>query len=422
MKKSIKKTLAFTLSLLLLTTPIIGSNLISAENTENDISAVDILKQEITLSTKNNPEYFVFSGEYNEILVGFSEKGKEIVDTDINLVVDNVFVIGYEAFLENSQIKSVEFCEGVERIGEYSFKNNVNLKSIKMTNSVFDIGHEAFYNCFALEDVVYSCNDTTTSNYDRVFSNDVRTSEQLNYEGFNLSFDITTYHVNDDLEIRTSNFDELKLKNIVIPEGVVMLEDTFVDTEAVSISIPSTMTRMTSIPCNIDLEININNNAGLIKYFNGYFFRFGDVNRDDNIDNADLLDTAQYLTKEKQYTTHEYFKGYGESSYPDKETALTIAKEKALEDCKSQYNYDANKFILIEYQVLDEGYITKNEDEIETFLYKVGVIGIQYTTHDIPFYDMHKLSADINIDGVVDIADLALLKQHLMGDTVNNLE
>jgi len=33
-----------------------------------------------------------------------------------------------------------------------------------------------------------------------------------------------------------------------------------------------------------------------------------------------------------------------------------------------------------------------------------------------------KMSADINIDGVVDVADLAMLKQYLMGDTVDNIK
>ena len=93
-----------------------------------------------------------------------------------NLVIlDKVETIGSYAFAQASSkttLKSVEFGNGLNSIGESSFEHNSGLTSIEIPNSVQSIGREAFYGCTSLVSITLpfvGYSRTTTSGYTSAF-------------------------------------------------------------------------------------------------------------------------------------------------------------------------------------------------------------------------------------------------------------
>lgn len=332
MKKS-KRTLSIVLALYLLATPVMSSGTASAVTTmettilspeeqqkqENIRTSSEILQNRvdvqnsITISTKLNPEYFEMQTiiSNNDKLLGFSEEFKNTLKTGnlnvkINLVIDGVKAVDSFAFKETPQIISVYFSNTVEYIFHDSFEGCENLKNVWMTNNVTEVSEGAFWDCFSLENVVLSCYGIK----DYAFSNSIERSKEAGYEGFNLTFDnrliLTDSHVKP-LVISSETLDAynyLKLKTITFPEEVVAIGSLdFSEAEAESISFPKTLEYLENIklPTNEDLKIITNGNDVVAKALNGNYFGFGDSNIDGRIDNLDLVNTAQYLLKTKEF-------------------------------------------------------------------------------------------------------------------------
>lgn len=65
-------------------------------------------------------------------------------------------IIGYVAFGECDNLKTVEFPEGVTYIGYRCFFDCKNLKKVYMPKSIEDVGSEIFLNCKKLKEVTLS--------------------------------------------------------------------------------------------------------------------------------------------------------------------------------------------------------------------------------------------------------------------------
>ncbi len=335
-----KRTLSIVIALALLVTPVMSSGTASAtETTEKTLLSLEeqfgeqekkevirtnseILQNRvdvdnaITLSTKENPEYFELQTiiSNNDKLLGFSEEFKNTLKTGnlnvkINLVIDGVKAVDSEAFKETPQIISVYFSNTVEYISHNSFEGCENLKNVWMTNQVKEINRGAFWDCFSLENVVLSCYGTK----DYAFSNSIERSKEAGYEGFNLTFDnrliLTDSYVKPPV-ISSETLDAynyLKFKTITFPEEVVAIGSLdFSEAEAESISFPKTLEYLENVklPINEDLKVYTQNDI-VSKFFNGKYFSFGDNNLDERVDNVDLVNTAQHLLKSKDFNWKE---------------------------------------------------------------------------------------------------------------------
>lgn len=332
-----KRTLSIVIALALLVTPVMSSGTLSATETtllsleeqfeeqrkqEEIRTSSEILQNRvdvdnaITLSTKENPEYFELQTiiSNNDKLLGFSEEFKNTLRTGnlnvkINLVIDGVKAVDSEAFKETPQIISVYFSNTVEYIFKHSFESCENLKNVWMTNQVKEINRGAFWDCFSLENVVLSCYGTK----DYAFSNSIERSKEAGYEGFNLTFDnrliLNSYVQPPVISSETLDaYNYLKFKTITFPEEVVAIGSLdFSEAEAESISFPKTLEYLENVklPTNEDLKIITNGNDVVAKSLNGKYFGFGDNNLDGRVDNVDLVNTAQHLLKSKDFNWKE---------------------------------------------------------------------------------------------------------------------
>ena len=67
-------------------------------------------------------------------------------------IPESVVIISGGAFLDNTELKSVNIHEGVKHIGHYAFSRCRNLKTISISNPETSIGYKAFYGCKGLAD------------------------------------------------------------------------------------------------------------------------------------------------------------------------------------------------------------------------------------------------------------------------------
>ncbi|MBO5881301.1 MAG: leucine-rich repeat domain-containing protein, partial [Paraprevotella sp.] len=107
----------------------------------------------INASNGSIEDDFVFSvvGEKN-ILTGYlGEGGALTLPADYR---GEDYVIGENAFSENTSITSVEIPSSVTSIGDSAFEGCSGLTSIKIPSSVTSIGNSAFYNCVNLKTVI----------------------------------------------------------------------------------------------------------------------------------------------------------------------------------------------------------------------------------------------------------------------------
>lgn len=89
-----------------------------------------------------------FKYELSDVIRGYKGNDKEVV------IPDGIWMIGCEAFADNSNITSVVIPSGVIHIREAAFYNCSNLTNIVIPNSVETIGAEAFKNCSQLKSIV----------------------------------------------------------------------------------------------------------------------------------------------------------------------------------------------------------------------------------------------------------------------------
>lgn len=68
-------------------------------------------------------------------------------------VPDNVKYISSGLFYQNTDLKNIEFSEGLEEIGTFAFSGCTGLSEVKMPESLKKIGYSAFSECTGLKDV-----------------------------------------------------------------------------------------------------------------------------------------------------------------------------------------------------------------------------------------------------------------------------
>lgn len=73
-------------------------------------------------------------------------ENEDIVNDTFNIPED-VITLGYNAFSECKNLKSVHIPDSVTTIGDYAFAGCTNLTNINIPNSVTYIGHNAFWGC-----------------------------------------------------------------------------------------------------------------------------------------------------------------------------------------------------------------------------------------------------------------------------------
>ena len=186
-------------------------------------------------------------------------------------IPESVVIISGGAFLDNTELKSVNIHEGVKHIGHYAFSRCRNLKTISISNPETSIGYKAFYGCKGLADkkgfVIYkgilqdylgSDTDVTipkgvTEICDSVFSQkDKMTSvtipdtvTTIGREAFNDCRNLETAVIPDS--VRTMGAEVFRscssLTAITLPEGLTSIEDGAFDCckSLTSVSIPSSV-------------------------------------------------------------------------------------------------------------------------------------------------------------------------------------
>ncbi len=108
------------------------------------------------ISADENNEYF--SSDESGIL--FDKNKSTLIcypsgKTEASYVIPaGVIAIGYAAFGQNNNLKSITISDGVTSIGDYAFWWCENLSSVIIPNGVTSIGVKAFYGCERLTDVI----------------------------------------------------------------------------------------------------------------------------------------------------------------------------------------------------------------------------------------------------------------------------
>lgn len=144
MKKTIKKTLAFVLSVLMLVS-VMPVSLVFAES-------ADVYEY---TTTDNEATITKYNGSETEVII--PEK----------LGVNTVVAIGTQAFYGNTGIVSVAVPDTVNSIGEGAFMGCSELKSVVLGDSVSTIGNVVFRNCYNLKEI--TINKSVTSIGDKIF-------------------------------------------------------------------------------------------------------------------------------------------------------------------------------------------------------------------------------------------------------------
>jgi hypothetical protein len=92
----------------------------------------------VTFIIMDSNETFLYTGQ-----------ALEDIPRDItHVVVDpSIKEIGVEAFAGCSQLRNVELCEGLERIGDWAFESCLSLTSIHIPSTVKKTGEAAFLDC-----------------------------------------------------------------------------------------------------------------------------------------------------------------------------------------------------------------------------------------------------------------------------------
>ena len=129
----------------------------SAENGGVGKNALSVSNRDSSYISKliNDSEYIVYIDGEDKILVRY--EGEE---TDI-VIFNYITEINYCAFIDCSNLTSVEIPDSVTRIGDCAFSDCSSLTSVVLGENVTTIGWDAFYNCSSLTSVVIPDNVIT---------------------------------------------------------------------------------------------------------------------------------------------------------------------------------------------------------------------------------------------------------------------
>lgn len=145
--------------------------------------------------------------------------GPEILNTTIAVVPSyiNSFpvkTIGYAAFKNQTKLRKIIICDGIEVIGNQAFSGCNSMDSIVLPKSINEIGELAFQNCSLLKQITIPNNVTTISN--SMFSG----CSALSYVNMG-------YATNNIKTIGSNAFAGCNsLKTIVIPNSVELIKQS----------------------------------------------------------------------------------------------------------------------------------------------------------------------------------------------------
>ncbi len=187
-------------------------------------------------------------------------------------IPESVVIISGGAFLNNTELRSVNIHEGVKHIGNYAFSRCRNLKTISISNPETSIGYKAFYGCKGLADkkgfVIYKgvlqdylgsgavvkIPKGVTEICDSVFSNNEKltsvtipdTVTSIGSKAFNNCINLETAVIPDSVRAMGAEVFRScsRLTAITLPKGLTSIEDSSFDIckSLSSVSIPSSVT------------------------------------------------------------------------------------------------------------------------------------------------------------------------------------
>lgn len=106
--------------------------------------------------------------------------GSEIYEPEEVVIPESMTYIPNCAFYNWDYLKSVEFHDNIQSIGDYAFCNCTGLQSLTLPNSVKKIGENAFYNCNWLQSIrIESVNDWARIKFDNSSSNPLSYAKNL---------------------------------------------------------------------------------------------------------------------------------------------------------------------------------------------------------------------------------------------------
>jgi hypothetical protein len=105
---------------------------------------------------------FLYSKDKNTLIK--CPRGKTGSATILNSVTE----IGWDAFLDCTELTSVTIPNSVTSIGSWAFDGCTGLTSITIPNSVTSIGHDAFYGCTGLTSMTVEATNPPSASYSMV--------------------------------------------------------------------------------------------------------------------------------------------------------------------------------------------------------------------------------------------------------------
>lgn len=153
-------------------------------------------------------------------------------------------VIGQDAFSQNN-IRTLKIPRGVEQINNTAFTRNYQLEKVTISNTVSYIGQSAFFYC-SIKNLLFEDESQLTSIESDVFSNNLLTNIEIPSSVIDISSyafkdnRLNVIEFEDDSKLITLEDDAFgysekmsykaiksKISNIIIPKGVIVLENCF---------------------------------------------------------------------------------------------------------------------------------------------------------------------------------------------------
>ncbi len=150
MRKSFKKVTAILLAVMMLTSTIALSGAVTASAADASVAATDIMSGSSFQYGDFTCRYVSYSGG-----IEIEKCAETVVDAVVPASIEGypIVTIGYRAFVDNTNLKSVTLPNTLTDIDSYAFQGCTSLESIEIPDSVEYIGYAAFENCTSLMNI-----------------------------------------------------------------------------------------------------------------------------------------------------------------------------------------------------------------------------------------------------------------------------
>lgn len=180
----------------------------------------------------------------------------------------------------------------------------------------------------------------------------------------------------------------------------------------------------------VTIGILVSNSCSLRNKVNAEEVLLGDVNLNERVDNADLVYLNSFLLRGTAYSEPidckiEIVSYLGMSEQQLRDYYYKEYKQRTEDPTHAWYKYSflgSDNFdnSMRKYATYSSYY--KKGDGFGRYAYHVYKASFKlYKVHSVYFYKLERGSGDINFDDNVDVADLALLKQYIMGDNIEKV-